>query len=242
MPRIVCAVGLLTVLTVATVARGQALVDNTETGFVSMFNGEDLTGWSGQPGAWHVEDGANTGESTPEKPCVASHYLYWTGGEPANFIMRCQIKLSGGNSGIQFRSEKRPNFDTFGYQADFDMANQWTGCLFQHVRGAVVTRGTMATVLPDGTRQEEQFASMQSLVPFIKPNTFNDYEIEAVGSRVTLRLNGQLMCEVNDMDSERACRKGVIALQMHQGDPMKVQFKNLGIKLLTEESGPDTNE
>ena len=106
-----------------------------EEGFKSMFNGKDLTGWEGKPGGWWVEDGAITSESTKENPCVKHHYLYWQGGEPADFVLRLKYKLVGGNSGIQFRSQRRPNFDTWGYQADMEAGPQWTGCLFQHTRG-----------------------------------------------------------------------------------------------------------
>jgi hypothetical protein len=111
--------------------------------------------------------------------------------------MRFQIKLTGGNSGVQFRSEKRPQFDTFGYQADFDATNQWSGCLFQHRRGAVVKRGSRATISATGERHEESFASIESLAEVVKPDDYNDYEILAEGSKVTLRINGSLMCEVD---------------------------------------------
>jgi len=47
----------------------------TETGFKSMFNGKELTGWEGKPEWWRVEDGALTSDSTPEKPCPSAHYL-----------------------------------------------------------------------------------------------------------------------------------------------------------------------
>jgi hypothetical protein len=203
-----------------------------EEGFVAMFNGKDLSGWEGKAGAWRVDSGAIVGESTAENPCRKTHYLYWTGGEPADFIMRCEIKLLGGNSGIQFRSEKRPDFDTFGYQADFDAANQWTGCLFQHQRGAVVTRGTRATISADGQREEQPLANVDELTKKVKNEDWNQYEIVAQGSKVSLRLNGELMCEVDDRDAKLACRRGIIALQMHQGPPMKVQFRNLRIKIL----------
>ncbi len=86
----------------------------SEPGFLSMFNGKDLTGWSGKPGSWRVEHGAIVGESAPERPCKKTHYLYWCGGEPADFILGVKIKLLAGNSGIQFRSARRPDFDTFG--------------------------------------------------------------------------------------------------------------------------------
>ncbi len=201
-----------------------------EEGFVSMFNGKDLTGWEGKPGVWRVEDGAITGESTKENPGTTTHYLYWSGGEPGDFVMRCQIKLIGGNSGIQFRSDKRPNFDTFGYQADFDAKNQWTGCLYQHRRGAVVKRGSIADIAASGERKEKQFATVADLAKKVNDQEWNDYEIVAQGSKITLRINGELMCEVDDRDPKHARQKGIIALQMHQGPPMKVQFRKLRIK------------
>jgi hypothetical protein len=219
--------GLIVLTAAAVAAQAQG-----EDGFVSMFNGKDLSGWEGRPGAWRVEEGAITGESTTEKPCDSTHYLYWTGGEPADFILRFQIKLTGGNSGVQFRSEKRPQYDTFGYQADIDATNQWTGCLFQHRRGAVVKRGSRATISAEGGRDEKAFASMESLAEIVKLDDYNKYEILAKGSKVTLRINDRLMCEVDDRDATHACRKGIIALQMHKGPPMKVQFKNLRIKVL----------
>jgi hypothetical protein len=131
--------------------------------FVSMFNGKDLTGWEGKPGGWRVEEGAITGESTPEKPCRKTHYLIWKGGQPQDFVLRAKVKLSGGNSGIQFRSEARPEFDTDGYQADFDARHEWSGCLYQHRRGAVVKRGKRATISEDGSRKEEAFASFDGM-------------------------------------------------------------------------------
>ncbi len=205
-----------------------------EKGFRSMFNGKDLTGWEGKPGGWWVEDGAITSQSTEEKPCVKHHYLYWKGGEPADFVLRLKYKIVGGNSGIQFRSERRPNFDTWGYQADLEAGPQWTGCLFQHSRGGVVMRGKRAVIREDGTRTEDEFAPAAELQKVVKPNDWNDYEIVADGSKVVLRINGKRMCEVDDRHAELACRKGIIGLQMHPGPPMKVQFKDLRIKILDD--------
>jgi len=220
----------LTLLVVCGAVGGVSMA--TEPGFVPIFNGTDLAGWEGKPGAWRVERGAIVGESTPERPCKRTHYLYWTGGEPADFILRAKIKLIGGNSGIQFRSAKRPDFDTFGYQADFDAANQYTGCLYQHKRGLVARRGERVVFTETGQRQVERFADFEGLLKHVRQNDWNDYEIIARGNRLTLRLNGQLMCEVEDRDPQLARRKGIIALQMHQGPPMRVEFKDLRIKVL----------
>ncbi|MCC6794776.1 MAG: DUF1080 domain-containing protein [Candidatus Hydrogenedentes bacterium] len=201
-----------------------------EEGFVPMFNGKDLTGWEGKPGGWWVEDGAITSESTPEKPCKKHHYLYWRGGKPSDFVMRFKYKLVGGNSGVQFRSQERPEFDTWGYQADMEAGTEWTGCLFQHDRGGVVMRGKQAVIAEDGTRQETEFERSTELQMAVKQDEWNDYEIIAQGSSVVLSINGKRMCEVDDRDAKWACKDGIIALQMHPGPPMKVQFKDLRIK------------
>jgi hypothetical protein len=207
-----------------------------EDGFVSMFNGIDLTGWEGKPGGWWVEDGALTSESTAEKPCVKHHYLYWTDGQPGDFVLRFQFKLVGGNSGVQIRSETRPEFDTWGYQADMDAEGQWTGCLFQHDRGGVVMRGFKAVIAENGERKEEQFSDPAELIKAVKIGDWNEYEVVAEGNHIALSINGQLMCEVEDKDKEYSRAKGLIALQMHPGPPMKVQFKDMRIKILDKTS------
>lgn len=208
-----------------------------EDGFVSMFNGKDLTGWEGKPGGWWIEDGAITSESTPEKPCVKHHYLVWKGGEPADFVIRFTYRIigDGGNSGLQFRSERRPEFDTWGYQADIENGPQWTGCLFQHDRMGVVMRGFKSVIAEDGQKKEEPFATPEDLQKAIKQDDWNEYEVSAIGSTIELRINGQLMCEVDDRDAKWACHKGIIAVQMHPGPPMKIQFKDMRIKVLKKD-------
>ncbi|MBN2309770.1 MAG: DUF1080 domain-containing protein [Candidatus Hydrogenedentes bacterium] len=223
--------GILGVVAVLA-AMGAASAAEPEPGFVSMFNGVDLSGWEGKPGGWWVEDGAITSQSTEDKPCVKHHYLFWQGGTPADFVLRFKYRIEGGNSGVQFRSKRKPDYDTWGYQADIEAGAQWTGCLFQHDRGGVVMRGKRATISREGARQEEEFAPGEELQKAIKPNAWNDYEVTAEGSRITLRINGRLMCEVDDRDEKMACHSGIIALQMHPGPPMKVQFKDLRIKVL----------
>lgn len=201
-------------------------------GFASMFNGKDLTGWEGAPGWWEVRDGVLMSESTPEKPCNQSHYLYWKGGEPGDFEMRCQWRITGpANSGVQFRSEKRPNWDTWGYQADMDAAGEYVGCLYQHVRGLVAQRGEKVRIDAAGKRTITTFADAKELLKAIKPVDWNEYRILAEGPRIALWINNVLMCEVEDYEPKFALPKGIIALQMHQGPPMKVEFKDLLIRI-----------
>jgi len=202
-------------------------------GYAAMFNGKDLAGWEGEPGWWEARGGVLMAESTPEKPCTRSHYLYWKGGEPANFEMRCRWRLTGqGNSGIQFRSEPRPKWDTWGYQADMDSAGVYTGCLYQHERGLVAQRGQKVVIDAAGKKSIRTFAQPDELLKVIEAGEWNEYRILAEGSRVALWINEVLMCEVEDQEPKYALPKGIIALQMHQGPPMKVEFKDLRIRTL----------
>src|SRR5688500_9277795 len=76
-----------------------------EEGFVSMFNGKDLTGWRGDKTYWSVQDGALTAKTTPENRLTYNTFLIWEGGQPADFELRARYKIVGGNSGIQYRSK-----------------------------------------------------------------------------------------------------------------------------------------
>src|SRR5262245_18415163 len=77
-------------------------------GWVSIFDGT-LKNWDGNPEIWHLENGAITGVSTPEKPSGTT-YIIWKGGEPKNFELKAEMKLEGAglNSGIQYRSAITP--------------------------------------------------------------------------------------------------------------------------------------
>lgn len=201
-----------------------------EQGFKPIFNGNDLSGWDGKPGWWKVEDGALTAESTPDKPCKAANYLIWRGGQPSDFELLIDFKLSlEGNSGIQIRSEERPDWDTFGYQADMTGNGELIGFIYHHSRGLVAGRGEKVVFAADGTKTVVRLGDPAELLKHFKQGDWNTYRIVCRGSDIALYLNGVLMCQVTDR-SNQAAPKGIIALQMHPGPPMKVQFKNIRLR------------
>jgi hypothetical protein len=205
---------------------------DVEEGFVSIFNGHDLTGWDGKPGWWFVENGAITAQSTSAKPCTECNYLIWQGGKPGDFELRLKYRLVGGNSGVQIRSLAIPNWDTRGYQADIDAELKWTGALFEHARGGIAMRGEKVVIDPDGKKHIASIGDAATLAKHIKPSDWNDYCIVARGNRITLAINGVTMSEAVDNEKGHAASRGVIGLQVHPGPPMKIQFKDLRIKIL----------
>ena len=200
---------------------------------VSLFNGKDLNGWAGAPGWWTVEDGALTAQSTPEKPCKACNYLVWQGGQPADFELTCEFKLSAdANSGVQIRSETRPNWDTYGYQADMTGDGGLVGFVYHHQRGLIAERGEKVTIAADGKKAIQKIGDPAALLTNYKKEQWNQYRIVCKGPDITLYVNGVLMCQIADHDAGTGGKGGIIALQMHPGPPMKVQFKNLYLKEL----------
>ena len=198
---------------------------------VSLFNGKDLTGWDGAPGWWSVVDGALTAESTAQKPCTACNYLIWKGGQPADFELTCDFKLSvSANSGVQIRSETRPNWDTWGYQADMTGDGGLVGYVYHHQRGLIAERGQKVTITADGKKETAKLGDSAELLKNFKKEDWNKYRIICRGPDITLYVNGVLMCQITDNNASTAAKSGIIALQMHPGPPMKVQFKNIILK------------
>jgi hypothetical protein len=80
-------------------------------GWVSLFNGEDLSGWDGDPRFWSVKDGAIFVEPSCEKP-TGTIYIIWKGGEPSDFMLKFESKGTGNvNGGVQFRSYMTADFN-----------------------------------------------------------------------------------------------------------------------------------
>ena len=204
-----------------------------EKGFTSMFDGKSLSGWDGLPEFWKVEDGAIVGETKMQNQQTI--FLYWKGGEPADFEMRCRLRISGkeANSGIQFRSQKVPNWDALGYQADFDVSGYCVGDLYFFGRQPLATfaqRGDSVFIDSTGKRSVNNFANRDKLLDIYKKGDWNDYWIVAKGRKVTILLNGEVMSKVEDREQKYFSSKGIIALQLHSGEPMRVEFKDLRIR------------
>jgi hypothetical protein len=94
-------VGLL-IISMPMLVSGQRKKD-----FVSIFDGKTLNGWEGDANYWRVENGSLVGEITPDKLLKANTFIIWRGGEPKDFELKLEFKISkDGNSGINYRSEQ----------------------------------------------------------------------------------------------------------------------------------------
>lgn len=218
-----------------------ALAADSEDGFQSMFNGTDLTGWDGSPELWSVKDGAIVGQTTAEHPAKSNTFLIWTNGTPSDFEMHASFRITANNdvgfanSGIQFRSKiLDPSYWVVGgYQADMEAGPNYTGTLYEErmTRGTMAMRGEVVIWEPDGKKRVVgSLGTAEELQALVKKGDWNDYIIIAKGNHIQEFINGRETVDVTDECEAKAAKSGVIALQLHHGEPMTVEFKNLRIK------------
>jgi Domain of Unknown Function (DUF1080) len=207
-----------------------------EEKFQSLFNGKDLSEWDGDPAIWSVEDGAIVGRLTAEKPLDHNTFLIWKGGELRDFRLRLEYQIEGGNSGVQYRSRvlDPAKWIVGGYQADIVDGPEYTGILYDErgTRGILAKRGERVKIAADGQREATSFADAAELQKSIDTDDWNQYVITARGPRLRHEINGKLMCEAIDRERGRRAESGVLALQVHQGPPMVVRFRNIRLEKL----------
>ena len=207
-----------------------------EDGFHPLFDGKTLEGWDGNKSLWRVDDGAIIGETTAAAPLTYNQFLIWKNGEIDDFEIKLEYKIESGNSGVQIRSFMRGDkpYAVGGYQADIDAGGTWVGaCYGEAFRGILAKRGQQTSITEEGKPEVTgSTGDPELLAKQVKSGEWNDYHIIARGNRIEIKVNGQLMSEVIDNDTDTRRRAGLLALQLHVGKPMKVSFRNIRMKRL----------
>lgn len=219
-----------------------------EPGFRKLFNGYDLTGWEGRPGHWSVQDGAITGKTTKEMPAKGNNFLIAKSGDKNLIVDDFELRFSYrivadndrgfANSGVQYRSKDMGNFVVGGYQADFEAGSRHSGILYDEAGGAgrrniMAQRGELVTWTADGKKTVTgRLGSSEEIQAKIKPNDWNEYVVIAEGNRLQHFINGVQTVGVIDQTEGKRLTSGILALQVHAGQPMTVQFKDIRIKPL----------
>ena len=205
----------------------------------SLFDGKTLDGWNGDPKFWKVADGAIVGQTTKETPTRGNTFIIWKGGVLKDFDLTLDFKIEGGNSGIQYRSfvksGKHDGWRIGGYQADFEAGDRYSGiCYGEAFRGILSDRGfhTTLTLNDKGKLQKnaKKFGDSKEIGKAVKKREWNTYRITAKGFHFVHYINGVKTTELTDNDEKARRVDGVLALQLHAGNPMKVSFRNILLK------------
>jgi len=220
--------------------------DSTE--FVDMFDQNSLQGWKGDSTIWKMDNGVLIGEIIQgSEPLKNNTFLIWEGGEPANFVLEGKFRISeSGNSGINYRSEGVTElpYALKGYQADIDGRNNYTGQNYEErKRTTLAYRGQVVEIpnVGEGETKNNAWTNVKildslgnkdALKESIKSEDWNEIRIVADGTKLEHYINGKLMSSVDDNDPVNSTKNGLIGLQVHVGPPMKVEYKDLKIKML----------
>jgi hypothetical protein len=227
------------------------LAGDSSERWVSIFNGKDLTGWDGDPRLWSVKDGVIHGQTTAANPARGNTFLIWRDGKLKDFELKIKFRTQNGNSGIQYRSKEIDKWVVSGYQAEVENNPGKVGFLYHEAgRGWLVNVGDLMVI--DNKGEKEVVSNVSDVDELIKAGYYkdkdwNEYHIIARGNHLKHYLNGYQTMELIDndritnpddpKDRNGAAREGILALQIHAGPPMVVEFKDIHVRHLDEKYG-----
>jgi hypothetical protein len=212
---IVCPILVLILVSVVSFSKSSKNNSSPESGWITLFNGKDLSGWVQIEGTakYTVENHEIIGQTVPNNPngilCTKNKY--------SNFILELEVKIDTAlNSGIQIRSHTNKKGEVYGYQVEIDpSARAWSGGIYDSRR-----RGWLADLKNKPSAQKA-----------FRNGEWNQYRVIAVDDTIKTWVNSiPIATLVDSLDSS-----GFIGLQVHQsssGEALKVQFRNIRIKVL----------
>lgn len=197
-------------------------------GWTPLTNGKDLTGWKQLNGQapYKVVNGTITGYTKKGEP----NSFLATEKDYGDFILELEVFADSSlNSGIQFRSESKPDYmngRVHGYQAEIDPSPRgWSGGIYDEAR--------------------RQWLYTLELNPKAKTayknGQWNKYRIEAIGNSLRVWVNGVPTANVVD----NLTPKGFIALQVHaigKDDTEGKEVKWRNIRIRTENLKPSPTD
>ena len=195
---------LLVVLLAAAVAAQTPI--SQSAGWISLFDGHSMTGWTPEQGAiWHVKSGNIVGDAGTDG-WLRSNRTF------SDFALKIEFKnMPKGNSGVFLRSTKESNKDdpsnpagSYELQINNEDEKWATGSI-------------------------ENF--IQRLTPVNPaPDQWHSYEVEVVGNHLAATLDGKKVLDGHDSKF----KSGFIGLQHHKDN--KAEFRNILIKPSTKAS------
>jgi Protein kinase domain/Domain of Unknown Function (DUF1080) len=219
-----------------------------EDGFSSMFDGETLDGWQGDPRTWRVVNGAITGRLDAPRMADASNWrkesLHWTAPVPDDFELRLQVFLAlgepdAGNLGVRYRISGGP--PEVSYDLDFEPIWKYN-CGLREIGGRdMLARPTQIVRFPAPEAGDTEtprprlighLADEQRLRNAYRDGAWNDLLIRASGHRMVHQLNGVTMVDFTDEDAAARRLRGGLALKMllYYGPWVEARFRHIRIR------------
>jgi len=196
-----------------------------------LFNGRNLDGWTGDSRLWSVKDGVLIGETDDDRRKLdANSFLIWKDGQVQDFELEYKARVTGNNSGVQYRSRVMDpkKWIVGGYQMDLHPDPKYLGMLYEEQGRGIACESGQKVDLAD---KPTVTGSLER--PATNLAEWNTYRIVAKGDTATHYINDKPVAEIHDVDAGKRSLKGVLALQVHAGPAMKAEFKDLRIRAFT---------
>ena len=188
-------------------------------GFTPLVEANSLKGWEGDKELWAVRDGVLIGHS----PGIQHNEFLATVRSYRDFALSLNFRMidGKGNSGVQFRSIRVPNREMSGYQAD--IGEGFWGCLYDESR-----------------RNKVLVPASENAKKALNKSDWNHYTVRAMGDQITITLGGPVSVNYTEAEPEPGvARSGLLAVQIHAGGPMEVQFSDVMIQQLPTPTAAD---
>ncbi|MFT6863273.1 MAG: hypothetical protein ACJAVK_001834 [Akkermansiaceae bacterium] len=181
-----------------------------------LFDGKTLNGWTALPsGTWTVENGAIVGKSPKSEH---RHGMLLSDRQYSDFVVTAKFRVLSGDSGFYFRSERvASNVSVNGFQVEVDRSQE-TGGLYETGGRAWVHQPSEEIIGKRG----------------YKPGEWTTLELQAVGRDLEVKINGVV---TSTLTNDKGRLKGHFGLQLHGGQDMHVEFKDIAISEITTGSG-----
>ena len=220
--------------------------ENQQPEFITLFDGQSLKGWEGDESIFRIVDGAIVG-GTLDAPIPQRNYLCTTR-EFSDFELRFTAKVEGApNAGVHFRSHRISGTNEVGgYQADIGSIPGRFIPFFSDVTDIDTSQayplwGSLLDEFrpepgrypnPDRPFRLIALADRDVVESAMSDGDWNELTIIAVGPRIEIRLNGVRTIEF--VESEDLVQDGHICLQVHNGPPSMVWYKDIMIREISE--------
>lgn len=205
-------------------------------GFVNLIDARNpMRQWEGDRAHWSFRDGVLTGVT--DGSLKANSFITWKHSTVRNFDLRVKVKVTaGGNSGLQYRGTSRPDLGLHvvtGYQCDV-VANtpKYNGMLYEE-KGRRILSHTGEKVIVDTDGSCWVVGSMP--VKEFEADQWHDYRVLVQGNHHQHWIDDHPTADLIDLDAEGRSLEGVLAVQVHVGPAMKIEYKDFKIKHLPDD-------
>ncbi len=225
------------------VEKAPALPPPDADGFVSLFNGRDLTGWEGDPGVWSVKDGAI--EVDVSKAAGGDFRDFWLvrrGMIVDDFEIRllCRNESRSAGAGIGYRARELPGLLMDGYQIDYCLgAGELLGHIWEGARRKALSKACKKVIAQSVNGQNqlqvvgETDCSPSEITKSLRANGWDELTVIAQGNHLVHKINGLTVADCTDQNEAQRSLSGLLALKIFrdQSTP-RAQFKDIRYKKL----------